>query len=94
MTVYELNDEEMDMLLHYLDKLAIHSKYDPDLDIAKDRGEVRTLSYGRKQLPYKVFRGNGCPFPFLFFVKENNRETDDNVAKERRRKNEKNKCIV
>ena len=73
LTVYrdnELNDEEMDMLIHYLDKLAIHSKYDPDLDNAKDRGEVRTLSYMAVK-KYMLFAANdGLPIRLIQNAKE------------------------
>ncbi len=40
-----LTDEEKALLQLFLNKLSIHSQYDPVADNAKDRGEVRSLSY-------------------------------------------------
>ena len=41
----ELNSEENALRNTYMNKIAIHSKYDPSIDNAKDRGEVRSLSF-------------------------------------------------
>jgi len=41
----ELSTNEKALMLTYIDKLAVHSQYDPDKDNAKDRGEVLSLSY-------------------------------------------------
>ncbi|MCR4658652.1 MAG: hypothetical protein K5770_20845 [Lachnospiraceae bacterium] len=40
-----LSTEEQALLNYFIDRLALHSQYDPDRDNAKDRGEVRSLSY-------------------------------------------------
>lgn len=40
-----LSDEECKHLAGFLNKLSIYSKYDPRVDNAKDRGEIRSLSY-------------------------------------------------
>lgn len=42
---YELSNEEKAMLNYYIAKIAVHSLYDPHRDNAKDRGEIRSLSY-------------------------------------------------
>ena len=41
----ELKEAELYLMRTVIDKLAIHSQYDPDRDNAKDRGEVLSLSY-------------------------------------------------
>ena len=41
----ELKENEKELMAFYVDKLAVHSQYDPDKDNAKDRGEVLSLSY-------------------------------------------------
>lgn len=41
----ELNSEEKAMMNYYISKIAVHSLYDPYKDNAKDRGEVKSLSY-------------------------------------------------
>ena len=41
----DLSDSEKVMMNTYIRRLALHSQYDPELDNAKDRGEVRSLSY-------------------------------------------------
>ena len=41
----ELTETEVSVMRTIIDKLAIHSQYDPDRDNAKDRGEVLSLSY-------------------------------------------------
>lgn len=41
----ELNSREDALRNTYMNKIAIHSKYDPAIDNAKDRGEVRSLSF-------------------------------------------------
>lgn len=41
----ELSDSELAMMNYYIAKIAVHSMYDPGSDNAKDRGEVRSLSY-------------------------------------------------
>lgn len=41
----ELNSKEKALLNYYIAKLAIHSQYDPHRDNAKDRGEVKSLSF-------------------------------------------------
>ena len=41
----ELTDYERKLLRTYINKLAVHSLYIPENDNAKDRGEVRSLSY-------------------------------------------------
>lgn len=33
------------MMNYYIAKIAVHSMYDPSKDNAKDRGEVKSLSY-------------------------------------------------
>lgn len=46
--IYEdtiLNSKEMALLSYYVNKIAVHSKYDPDRDNTKDRGEVRSLAF-------------------------------------------------
>lgn len=41
----QLSEVERALMCTYMDRLAVHSQYDPDRDNAKDRGEVRSLSY-------------------------------------------------
>lgn len=41
----ELNSKEMALLNYYIAKIAVHSQYDPYRDNAKDRGEVKSLSF-------------------------------------------------
>lgn len=41
----ELNDLEESLRNTYMNKIAVHSLYDPTRDNAKDRGEVRSLSF-------------------------------------------------
>ena len=41
----ELSETECIIMMTYIDSLAIHSQYDPDIDNSKDRGEIRSLSY-------------------------------------------------
>ena len=41
----ELSSNEMALMNYYVSKIAVHSQYDPYRDNAKDRGEVRSLSY-------------------------------------------------
>lgn len=41
----ELSINEKAIMVAYIDKLAVHSQYDPDKNNAKDRGEVLSLSY-------------------------------------------------
>lgn len=41
----ELNAEELALRNTYMKKIAVHSVYDPIRDNAKDRGEVRSLSF-------------------------------------------------
>ena len=41
----ELSINEKEIMVAYIDKLAVHSQYDPDKNNAKDRGEVLSLSY-------------------------------------------------
>ena len=41
----ELSDTEVALMNCYISKLAIHSQYDPTRDNAKDRGEVKSLSF-------------------------------------------------
>lgn len=41
----DLTHYESRMLLTYINKLAVYSLYNPERDNAKDRGEVRSLSY-------------------------------------------------
>lgn len=40
-----LNDKEVALMNYYIQKISVHSSYDPQRDNAKDRGEVRSLSY-------------------------------------------------
>ncbi len=41
----ELNETETALMNYYINKIAVHSLYDPYIDNAKDRGEVRSLSF-------------------------------------------------
>ncbi len=41
----ELTENEKNVMMAIIDRLAIHSQYDPDRDNSKDRGEVLSLSY-------------------------------------------------
>lgn len=41
----ELNEAEQALMQAYISKLAEYSQYIPEMDNAKDRGEVRTLSF-------------------------------------------------
>lgn len=41
----ELNSKEEAMRNTYMNKMAVHSLYNPAIDNAKDRGEVRSLSF-------------------------------------------------
>lgn len=41
----ELNDNEKALLNYYIAKIAVHSQYDPHRNNAKDRGEVKSLSF-------------------------------------------------
>ena len=41
----ELNENEKALMNYYIAKIAIHSQYDPVRNNAKDRGEVRSLSF-------------------------------------------------
>ncbi|HBN55672.1 MAG TPA: hypothetical protein DD414_02765 [Lachnospiraceae bacterium] len=41
----ELSNNEVALMNHYITMISIHSQYDPHRDNAKDRGEVRSLSY-------------------------------------------------
>ena len=41
----DLNEKEKGLMDAFIDKLAIHSGYDPGKDSAKDRGEILSLSY-------------------------------------------------
>lgn len=47
-TIYcdnELDTTEEALMNYYIAKLAVHSQYDPIRDNAKDRGEIKSLSY-------------------------------------------------
>ena len=41
----ELSEVEMALMQAYISKLALYSQYIPERDNAKDRGEVRSLSF-------------------------------------------------
>ncbi len=41
----ELTENEKNIMRTVIDRLAIHSQYDPDRNNAKDRGEILSLSY-------------------------------------------------
>lgn len=41
----ELTEVEIALRNHFMAKIAVHSQYDPNMDNAKDRGEVRSLSF-------------------------------------------------
>lgn len=41
----ELNAKETALMNYYISKIAVHSLYDPVRDNAKDRGEVKSLSF-------------------------------------------------
>lgn len=41
----DLTDNEKSIMLTVIDKLAVHSQYDPVRNNAKDRGEILSLSY-------------------------------------------------
>jgi hypothetical protein len=41
----ELNPNELALMNYYIAKIAVHSLYEPSKDNAKDRGEVRSLSF-------------------------------------------------
>ena len=41
----ELDENEKASMVSFIDRLAVHSQYDPDINNAKDRGEVLSLSY-------------------------------------------------
>lgn len=41
----ELSTNEVALMNYYISKIAVHSQYDPIRDNAKDRGEVKSLSF-------------------------------------------------
>ena len=41
----ELDKNERALMIAFIDKISMHSQYDPDRDNSKDRGEVLSLSY-------------------------------------------------
>ncbi|WP_026659327.1 hypothetical protein [Butyrivibrio sp. AC2005] len=72
-----LSEEENALLNLYLQKLSVHSGYDPAADNSKDRGEIRSLSYMAVKR-YLYFTANDAlPIRLIKNAKELETDLDD-----------------